>query len=99
MPTCVIWGDRDTVLPVGQAETARRTIPGVRIEIVKGGGHFPHEEFPDRCAAVLTDFVRNTPASVYDPNRWRSLLRAGPQPRRTSATQSGVVTDELVGSG
>ena len=79
MPTCVMWGERDTVLPVGQAEIARRMIPGVRIDIVPGAGHFPHEEFPDRFASVLTDFVRTTPAAGYDVSRWRSLLRTGAQ--------------------
>jgi len=81
MPTCVMWGEQDTVVPVGQAEIARRTIPGVRIDIVPGAGHFPHEEFPDRFAAVLTDFVRNTPAAAYDATRWRSLLRTGGRAR------------------
>jgi len=79
MPTCVMWGERDTVLPVGQAEIARRMIPGVRIDIVPGAGHFPHEEFPDRFASVLTDFVRTTSAAGYDVSRWRSLLRTGAQ--------------------
>jgi pimeloyl-ACP methyl ester carboxylesterase len=87
MPTCVIWGARDTVLPVVQAETARRTIPGVRMEIVPGAGHFPHEEFPDRFATLLTDFIRHTPASGYDANRWRSLLRSGGEPPWTSGAQ------------
>jgi pimeloyl-ACP methyl ester carboxylesterase len=90
MPTCVMWGERDTVLPVRQAETARRIIPGVRIEIVPGGGHFPHEEFPDRFASVLTDFVRSTPASRYDATDWRSLLRAGGESRRSVPARSGA---------
>ncbi len=77
MPTCVMWGSDDTVLPVGQVEVARRVIPGVRIDVVPGAGHFPHEEFPDRFVSVLTDFVRTTSPSVYDPNRWRTLLRKG----------------------
>ena len=77
MPTCVMWGARDTVLPVAQAEVARRNVPGVRIEIVLRGGHFPHEEFPDRFVSILTDFIRTTAPSVYDPQRWRALLRLG----------------------
>jgi len=77
MPTCVLWGAKDSVLPVAHAEIARRTFPGARIEIVEGGGHFPHEEFPDRFTSVLTDFVRSTSPSVHDPQRWRELLRRG----------------------
>jgi len=77
MPTCVMWGAKDTVLPVSHAEVARRAIPGARIEIIAGSGHFPHEEFPDRFVSVLTDFVRGTSPSVYDLKRWRALLRRG----------------------
>lgn len=77
MPTCVMWGSQDTVLPPGQVEVARRCVPGARIEIVDGAGHFPHEEFPDRFTSVLTDFVATTTPSVHDAKRWRSLLRSG----------------------
>ncbi|MEP6561667.1 MAG: alpha/beta fold hydrolase [Nakamurella sp.] len=77
MPTCVMWGLRDTVLPAAQAEVARTLIPGVRLEIVPGAGHFPHEEFPDRFVSVVNDFVRTTQPSVFDPIRWRGILREG----------------------
>ncbi len=87
MPTCVMWGSDDTVLPVGQVEVARRAIPGVRIDIVTGAGHFPHEEFPDRFVSVLTDFVRTTSPSVYDSNRWRALLRKGSAAAQDRSTQ------------
>jgi len=80
MPTCVIWGEKDTVIPVRHAEAARNALPGARIEIVPGAGHFPHEEFPDRFASILTDFARATTPSVYDQNLWRSLLRRGAGP-------------------
>ena len=82
MPTCVMWGSRDTVLPASQADVARRLIPGVRLEIVPGAGHFPHEEFPDRFVSVLDDFVRTTQSSVYDPISWRGILRDGAALRR-----------------
>ena len=90
MPTCVMWGERDTVLPVGQAEIARRMIPGVRIDIVPGAGHFPHEEFPDRFASVLTDFVRSTPPSVTTRSGGGHCSGAGPQSPRPSS-RAGMV--------
>lgn len=77
MPTCVMWGAKDTVLPVGQAEVARRVMPGAQIEIVPGAGHFPHAEFPEQFVSVLTDFVLSTSPSRHDPNRWRALLHRG----------------------
>ena len=90
MPTCVMWGDNDSVLPVSQVEVARRAIPGVRIDVVPGAGHFPHEEFPDHFVSVLTDFVRTTSPSVYDPNRWRALLRKGSAAARNGTTHDAV---------
>lgn len=98
MPTCVMWGSDDTVLPVGQVEVARRVIPGVRIDVVPGAGHFPHEAFPDHFVTVLTDFVRTTAPSVYDPNRWRALLRTGSAATRDRATQQVVDASGLSAS-
>ncbi len=80
MPTCVVWGSRDTVLPPVHAENARRVIPGARIEMIDGAGHFPHEQSPERFAAILADFIASTDPSVHDPKRWRSLLRRGHRP-------------------
>lgn len=86
MPTCVVWGSEDTVLPVAQAENARRVIPGARIEVFRGAGHFPHEQFPDRFASILVDFVGTTAPSVHDPKRWRRLLRRGREAARPRST-------------
>jgi len=89
MPTCVMWGGKDTVIPVTHADAARRAMPSARVELLPAAGHFPHEEFPDRFASILTDFVRTTAPSVYDQNLWRSLLRqgrtAGPAPTAGTA--------------
>ncbi len=86
MPTCVVWGSQDTVLPPMHAENARQVIPGARIEVIRGAGHFPHEQFPDRFASILIDFVRTTAPSVHDPKRWRSLLRRGRNGTRPRTT-------------
>jgi pimeloyl-ACP methyl ester carboxylesterase len=77
MPTCVVWGSRDTVLPVSHAQRAREAIPGARIEVIREAGHFPHEDFPDRFAAILNDFIATTRPSVYDAKKWRTALRRG----------------------
>lgn len=77
MPVCILWGEKDTVIPPRHAEAARQAIPGARIELVPGAGHFPHVEFPDRFVQLLIDFVRTTKPSVHDPEAWRELLRRG----------------------
>jgi pimeloyl-ACP methyl ester carboxylesterase len=44
MPTMIVWGDEDKVIPVQQAETWRRFIPDADIKIFKGAGHLVHLE-------------------------------------------------------
>jgi pimeloyl-ACP methyl ester carboxylesterase len=60
IPTLVVWGTRDMVIPPEHAEHARAEIPGARVELFEGAGHFPHLEQPDRFAAVLNDFIATT---------------------------------------
>jgi pimeloyl-ACP methyl ester carboxylesterase len=44
MPTMIVWGDEDKIIPVQQAETWRRFIPNADIKIFKGAGHLVHLE-------------------------------------------------------
>lgn len=87
MPTCVVWGSRDTVLPVTHAQRAREAIPGARIEVIREAGHFPHEDTPDRFVQILHDFIATTTPSVYDAKTWRRALRSG---RATTAARTGL---------
>lgn len=60
IPTLVVWGSRDRMIPAWHAITAQRSIPGCRVELFEGAGHFPHFDEPDRFADVLRDFVAAT---------------------------------------
>ncbi|MEZ5239178.1 MAG: alpha/beta fold hydrolase [Microthrixaceae bacterium] len=65
IPTLVVWGDEDPVIPVEHAHQAVDAIPGARLEIMEGCGHFPYAEQPTRFVGLLTSFVESTePASV-----------------------------------
>lgn len=84
IPTLVVWGTRDMVIPAQHAERARELIPGARIELFEGAGHFPHLEEPDRFAAVLNDFVASTrPAHHPSPPPRRGPRRGRRPPRRS----------------
>jgi pimeloyl-ACP methyl ester carboxylesterase len=52
MPTLVIWGDEDKIIPVQQSQIWRRLIPNAEIMIFKGAGHLVHLERPEAVAAV-----------------------------------------------
>ena len=74
MPTLIMWGDSDPIIPVKHAFEAHAAIPGSRLEIFPGVGHFPHCGDPARFARVLTSFVRDTAPATVSSDRWRELL-------------------------
>lgn len=67
LPTLVVWGEEDPIIPVSHAHAAVESLPGSRLELLDGLGHFPHVEDPDRFADVLLDFVASTEPAHLDP--------------------------------
>jgi pimeloyl-ACP methyl ester carboxylesterase len=65
VPTLIMWGDSDPIIPVEHAHAAHASIPGSRLEIFEGVGHYPHCEAPARFVEILTDFIETTvPARI-----------------------------------
>ncbi|MGZ4689587.1 MAG: alpha/beta fold hydrolase [Acidimicrobiia bacterium] len=60
VPTLIVWGDRDPIIPIQHGIDAHEMIAGSRFELFEGAGHFPHCEQPDRFVEVLVDFVDST---------------------------------------
>ncbi len=92
MPSMVVWGNRDLVLPVKHARAAAEVLPGCRLEIFPEAGHMPHEDEPERFAEVLTDFVTTVPRSKHHPGIWRKALLRGPRPRGSTQQPVGLRT-------
>jgi len=80
VPTMIVWGEKDPLIPVSHAYRAHQRMPTSRLEIFPGVGHFPHLDDPERFAAILLDFIRTTAPKPFDPDQLRSRLRAGPKP-------------------
>ena len=78
LPTLIVWGGRDRIIPVSHASAAHEAIPGSRLVIFDGSGHFPHTEEPERFVETLTEFVAGTEPLELDEAAWRALLTAGP---------------------
>jgi pimeloyl-ACP methyl ester carboxylesterase len=57
LPTLLVWGARDRMIPTAHALAAAEAIPGARVEIFERAGHFPHLADPDRFVRVLRDFT------------------------------------------
>jgi pimeloyl-ACP methyl ester carboxylesterase len=59
-PTLIVWGHGDRMIPVEHGRAAHDLIAGSRLEIFDEAGHFPHAEYPDRFAEVLSEFIEST---------------------------------------
>jgi pimeloyl-ACP methyl ester carboxylesterase len=80
MPTWILWGGRDAIIPVSHAARAALAMPGSRLVFFSEAGHFPHEDEPERFVQLVCDFVASTEPAEFDPVRWRKLLREGKPP-------------------
>ena len=60
MPFLLIWGERDSIIPVSHGRAAHEQMPGSRLEIFEHSGHFPQLDEPERFLDVLVDFVDST---------------------------------------
>ncbi|HMK11447.1 MAG TPA: alpha/beta fold hydrolase [Acidimicrobiales bacterium] len=70
MPTLIVWGAADPIIPVDHARAAHAAMPGSRLEIFEGVGHFPQTEAPSRFVEVVSDFVDATPPSAQRARSW-----------------------------
>jgi pimeloyl-ACP methyl ester carboxylesterase len=61
VPTLMIWGDHDPVVPVADAREVADLIPDSRLEVLPAG-HVPQLGNPERVATLLEDFARSGPA-------------------------------------
>jgi pimeloyl-ACP methyl ester carboxylesterase len=77
VPTLLVWGDRDPVLPVAHARACAEALPWVELEVVPRAGHQPHRTDPARFVALLERFLADTAPATHDPDAWRGLLAAG----------------------
>ncbi|MFI6034526.1 alpha/beta fold hydrolase [Streptomyces sp. NPDC051315] len=89
MPTMLLWGDRDSVVPVRHAYRAHEAMPGSRLEIFEGAGHFPFHTDPARFRALVEEFTRTTLPADWSRDRWRALLREGRPGGRSERPESG----------
>jgi pimeloyl-ACP methyl ester carboxylesterase len=65
MPLLLIWGERDSIIPVSHGRAAHARVPSSRLEVLERSGHFPQLDEPECFLDVLLDFIEQTePASV-----------------------------------
>jgi pimeloyl-ACP methyl ester carboxylesterase len=76
VPTLIVWGERDPMIPAEHARAAHAAMPGSRLELFEQAGHFPFHDDPVRFAAVLGDFIAGTAPAAIDDDRTRALTCA-----------------------
>jgi pimeloyl-ACP methyl ester carboxylesterase len=78
VPTLLIWGEKDPIIPAKHGRAAQSEIPGSRLELFPESGHFPYKSEPVRFVETLSEFIESTePADLQtDQIRARVLERA-----------------------
>jgi len=57
VPTLVVAGDEDRVLPVAMTRAMAARIPRAELVLMPGAGHFPNLEQPERFNQIVLDFI------------------------------------------
>jgi len=57
MPTLLLWGDKDGMIPVSNAQDYLAALPNASLVVVPGIGHVPQEEAPQETITPLRDFL------------------------------------------
>ena len=57
VPTLLLWGRHDTIVPLDIGERLHRAIPGSRLVVIDDAGHLPHEERPEPVLRELEKFL------------------------------------------
>lgn len=63
VPTLIAWGEDDVFVPVENGRELARRIPGSRLHVFAGCGHFSHEDAGDEFSAVLRSWLAAALAS------------------------------------
>ena len=60
VPTLLLWGDSDNVVPTWVGERLEQDLPDARLVVLRDCGHLPPEEKPDESFEALTAFLDET---------------------------------------
>jgi pimeloyl-ACP methyl ester carboxylesterase len=74
VPSLIVWGERDRMIPVQHGHDAHEHMPNSRLEIFPGAGHFPFNDDPERFVATLHEFIVTTEPAAFDDDLVRRLM-------------------------
>lgn len=59
-PTLIVWGKKDTTVPLWHAKFWRDHISDARLRIAWSSGHSPHTDEPEELAGLVSEFLART---------------------------------------
>lgn len=57
-PTLLVWGDRDAMIPIANADDYLKAIPSARLAMFPGVGHLPQEEAAELSGKAILSFLQ-----------------------------------------
>ncbi|MGE3139758.1 MAG: alpha/beta fold hydrolase [Thermoleophilia bacterium] len=60
VPTMVVWGERDVLVPLERAAWVERALPEADLRVIAGAGHVPMLDRPAAFSALLERFLGDT---------------------------------------
>ncbi len=104
LPTLIVWGAADRMIPVEHGRAYADAIPGARLRLLDHAGHLPQLETPDQLLAVVREFIAagrlgpaeraGTPVSVVPPGGGETALDG---PVRLRILEDGSTTAHRLG--
>ena len=70
VPTMVVWGQEDRLLPAVHGQAFAELIPGARLQVIAECGHLPHVEQFETTAAAMRSFI-----GPMDGRRYTSVVQ------------------------
>ncbi len=60
IPTLIIWGEQDNVLPIEQGKLLNKQIQSSQLKTIASCGHVPQEEKPEKTYEMIIEFYEKT---------------------------------------
>ncbi|MGB5951360.1 MAG: SDR family NAD(P)-dependent oxidoreductase [Ornithinimicrobium sp.] len=76
VPTLIVWGEKDEVLPADHSEAAQRALGHAQTHVMTDTGHLPQVERPEEFARLLSDLIASGAPQAMTHHR-----RSGTSPR------------------
>jgi pimeloyl-ACP methyl ester carboxylesterase len=95
MPTLVVWGRRDKIIPVQHAQPAHKGMPGSKLVLFDESGHFPQLDDPLRFSRELELFFHETEPARLDTTMMRELVLA--RDSKTAAVLERLQAEHVAG--